>query len=212
MSTDGDIFHQSCYGLSMTNTNHGRGRNAAATREAILKAARHHFLHEGYDRAGLRGIAADAKIDPALICRYFGSKKQLFAEVLEGVSSNPMAIFSGDIDSCGARIAEAVLAPGSRNEHQLALIQLVTRSCTSTEASRLVHEHIEAQFIKPISQLLGGPQATQKTWLMASMLVGWIVLDQIKPANAVSQERLARMLQAIIAEDELSDSATLSES
>lgn len=186
----------------MSSTNRGRSRNASATRDAILEAARHHFLYEGYDRAGLRSIAADAGIDPALICRYFGSKKQLFAEVLESTSDNPMEIFGGDIDSCGLRIADAMLAPGSKSEQHLTFIQLVTRSSTSTEASRLVHEHIEKQFVKPVAQWLGGEHATQKAWMMASMLMGWVVLEQIKPANAVERNRLAATLQTIINRDD----------
>ena len=48
-------------------------------REAILHAARARFGAEGYDRATVRGIAADAGIDPSMVMRYFGSKRQLFA-------------------------------------------------------------------------------------------------------------------------------------
>lgn len=48
-------------------------------REAILRAARARFAAEGYDRATVRAIAADASIDPSMVVRYFGSKRQLFA-------------------------------------------------------------------------------------------------------------------------------------
>ena len=49
-----------------------RARNAAATRAAILQAARRRFAREGYDQTGLREVAADAGVDAALISRYFG--------------------------------------------------------------------------------------------------------------------------------------------
>ena len=59
-----------------------RRRNAAATREAILDSARRAFAQAGYDGAGVREIAAGAGITAMLVNRYFGSKEQLFAEVV----------------------------------------------------------------------------------------------------------------------------------
>jgi len=57
-----------------------RGRRGSeATKAAILDAARERFAADGYDRATIRTIAAEAEIDPALVMRYFGSKEQLFA-------------------------------------------------------------------------------------------------------------------------------------
>ncbi|MGH8793762.1 MAG: TetR family transcriptional regulator [Stackebrandtia sp.] len=52
---------------------------SADTRARILEAARDHFVRHGYDRATIRGIAADARIDPSMVMRYFGSKEKLFA-------------------------------------------------------------------------------------------------------------------------------------
>ena len=60
-----------------------RKRDAAATREAILKAATLRFATQGYERAGAREIAADAGVTAALVNRYFGSKEALFAEVIK---------------------------------------------------------------------------------------------------------------------------------
>jgi AcrR family transcriptional regulator len=52
--------------------------SSADTRAAILDAARRRFAIDGYERATIRGIAADARIDPAMVMRYFGSKDRLF--------------------------------------------------------------------------------------------------------------------------------------
>jgi len=52
-------------------------------REAILSAARARFAADGYDRATVRAIAADAGVDPSMVMRYFGSKRQLFARTAE---------------------------------------------------------------------------------------------------------------------------------
>ncbi|MBP1160872.1 AcrR family transcriptional regulator [Rhodococcus sp. PvR044] len=64
---------------SVGNTGPTRARNAEQTRADILAAARARFAADGFDRTTLRAVAADVGIDPALVIRYFGSKKDLFA-------------------------------------------------------------------------------------------------------------------------------------
>src|SRR5689334_23512502 len=54
-------------------------RRSDATRAAILAAARERFAADGYERATIRAIAADADIDPSMVMRYYGSKGKLFA-------------------------------------------------------------------------------------------------------------------------------------
>jgi len=55
-----------------------RPHDAAASRAALLEAARDLFRELGYERATTREIAARAGVDAALIARYFGSKENLF--------------------------------------------------------------------------------------------------------------------------------------
>ncbi|GAA4398156.1 TetR/AcrR family transcriptional regulator [Tsukamurella soli] len=56
-----------------------RTRDAARTRRDILAAARARFADDGFDRTTLRAVAADVGVDPALVMRYFGNKRGLFA-------------------------------------------------------------------------------------------------------------------------------------
>ncbi|MFG3299781.1 TetR family transcriptional regulator [Micromonospora chersina] len=60
-----------------------RARRSDATRAAILRAARERFAADGYERATIRAIAADARIDPSMVMRYYGSKEGLFAAAAE---------------------------------------------------------------------------------------------------------------------------------
>ena len=60
-----------------------RTRNATKTRADILAAARLRFGSDGYERTTLRAVAADVGVDPALVIRYFGSKRDLFAAAAE---------------------------------------------------------------------------------------------------------------------------------
>jgi AcrR family transcriptional regulator len=58
-------------------------RRSDATRAAILAAARERFAEDGYDRATVRAIARQARIDPSMVMRYFHSKEDLFAAVID---------------------------------------------------------------------------------------------------------------------------------
>jgi AcrR family transcriptional regulator len=59
-----------------------RRRDAAASRERLLRAAAALFGERGYDRTRSRDIGELAGVDPAMIARYFGGKAQLFIAVL----------------------------------------------------------------------------------------------------------------------------------
>ncbi|MGC5009846.1 TetR family transcriptional regulator [Streptosporangium sp. DT93] len=54
-------------------------RTSEDTKAAILAAARERFASDGYQRATIRAIAADADIDPSMVMRYYGNKDGLFA-------------------------------------------------------------------------------------------------------------------------------------
>ena len=56
-------------------------RNAAETRKRLLQAARRLFATANYVSVGIREIGAEAGVNPALISRYFGSKRNLCLEV-----------------------------------------------------------------------------------------------------------------------------------
>ncbi|GGK99113.1 TetR/AcrR family transcriptional regulator [Nocardia jinanensis] len=58
-------------------------RSSSETKAVILTAARERFAADGYDRATIRSIAADAEIDPAMVMRYYGNKERLFAAATE---------------------------------------------------------------------------------------------------------------------------------
>jgi AcrR family transcriptional regulator len=182
-----------------------RPRNAATTRAAILDAARDCFVREAYDRVGVRQIAGEAGVDAALICRYFGSKEELFAEVLSTLGGDPMEVFAGKREDFGWRVARAMLDPDCCPEREsMEFLNVAVRSTMSPSAGRLVRRHIEKRFIGPLSGWLGGADAISKAWLTASILSGVALMRSIacgpdcsggEAEAAIS--RLAALLQAV---------------
>lgn len=61
----------------------GRRRDAAATRQALLDAARTLFDSHGFRGTTVRAIGERAGVDQALIARYFGGKAELYQAVLD---------------------------------------------------------------------------------------------------------------------------------
>src|SRR5262249_41583922 len=62
---------------------HARPLRSQPTRDRILEAAKRIFARDGYDRATIRAIAAEADINPAMVMRYYGSKDGLFTAVTD---------------------------------------------------------------------------------------------------------------------------------
>lgn len=61
----------------------GRRPGNHDTRGHILDVAFAAFLQGGYEHTSVRGIARRAGVDPALVHRYFGSKKDLFLAAIQ---------------------------------------------------------------------------------------------------------------------------------
>ena len=93
----------------------GRRAGDSGTREAILAASRKRFAEHGYDGATIRGIAADAGVDPALVHHFFGSKERLFAAAMRlpvvpgELIAAALAAGPGPGDSLGEHLVRTVL-------------------------------------------------------------------------------------------------------
>lgn len=67
----------------MGNGTQARTRDAARSRDALLRAAKELFAQHGYAGTTLRQIGDLAGVDAALVARYFGSKTALYVASLE---------------------------------------------------------------------------------------------------------------------------------
>ena len=87
----------------------GRRPGTGDTRSQILEAARTAFGERGFDAATIRGIAAVARVDPALVHHYFSTKADLYAAAIElplAPSTVIPQVFAGDAAGLGRRITE----------------------------------------------------------------------------------------------------------
>jgi AcrR family transcriptional regulator len=149
-------------------------RNPAGTRARILEAAKLRFSMENYESVGVRDIAGDAGVDAALVNRYFGSKQELFAEVIAGVFRlDRMLPANPGLNRLGSFIARDLMSTndGCHWSEGCDPLQLLLRSAASPTASSVVSAGFHTEFVAPLAKLLGGTDAR----LRAAMIVAYII-------------------------------------
>jgi AcrR family transcriptional regulator len=145
-----------------------RPRDAAATRAALLDAARHRFASDGYERASVRRIAADAGVSQALIFRYFGSKDQLFVEALAAATRD---LLDGPLAGAPTRILDGILrapaTPGT--EHPL---MALLRSTGEPRAAERLRQTLVGGVSERLAAMSDRPDADLRADLVAAWLLG----------------------------------------
>jgi AcrR family transcriptional regulator len=180
----------------------GRRRDSTATRAAILQAARRRFASEPFEQVGLREIAGDAGVDPALIVRYFRSKEELFKSIVEACGEAE-EVWSGDRSGFGERVAREIANEGERSDG-FEDILIALRSTASPRACALSQEALKTQLMEPLAAWLGGPEPEARTRLLTALFMGGVVSLAMAPSDYPGRdrfiERLALELQAIVDE------------
>jgi AcrR family transcriptional regulator len=161
----------------------GRRRSAEQTRATILTAARERFAADGYERATIRSIAADAAIDPALVIRYYGSKEKLFAAAAEFDLGLP-DLSTLPRDRLGVLLAEHFL---ERWESDDTLMALLRAGVTNEAAADRLRQIFAAQLGPAIAQLTGdGPGAATRAGLVATQTLGLALCRFVLPITPVA--------------------------
>jgi AcrR family transcriptional regulator len=143
-------------------------RTSEETKAAILAAARERFGAAGFQAATIRGIAADAGIDPSMVMRYFGNKDKLFAAAAEFDLRLPD--FSElDRAEVGRSLVGHFL---ERWEGDEALVILLRSSATNTEAAQRMQSIFTTQLEPLVANLVPAAEARQRSGLIATQVLG----------------------------------------
>ncbi|WP_410810584.1 TetR family transcriptional regulator [Micromonospora sp. 067-2] len=144
-------------------------RRSDATRAAILRAARERFAADGYERATIRAIAADARIDPSMVMRYYGSKEGLFTAAAEFDLHLP-DLTAVPVGQVGEVLIRHFLARWEGDETLTALLRAASTNPGSAERMR----DIFARQLVTIVATFGTDPATtaRRAGLVASQILG----------------------------------------
>ena len=183
----------------MPDTPPARRRNAAATREAILTSARRAFAQAGYDGAGVREIAAGAGVTAMLVNRYFGSKEQLFAEVLAATSATPTILTRENLKSSNLpeTIAATLVDITQAADTPLEGFLIMLHSASSKRAAEIGREQIERGHQKTLTAALAGDLAPQRAALMLSLVAGFQVMRQMIGLSALAEAERSDLIKVL---------------
>jgi AcrR family transcriptional regulator len=144
-------------------------RRSDATRAAILAAARERFAADGYERATIRAIGADAGIDPSMVMRYYGSKDKLFAAAAAFDLRLP------DLDALPNGQLGALLVAHflDRWESDDTLMALLRAAVTNEAAAERMREVFATQVAPAVQTVAPDPaEAAVRSGLLASQILG----------------------------------------
>lgn len=146
---------------------------AAATHDAILRAALRRFGEADYDQVALAEIARDAEVTVQTVLRRFGSKDGLIAAATAlGVQEVRRARWQATPGNLGDVMRELIAhyeAWGARSLRLLAQEQRVAAIRLATQAGRkLHHAWVEHMFAPALAGRRGGARATLRAQLIAA--------------------------------------------
>jgi len=141
----------------------------------ILAAARDVFAEWGYDRASIRGIAAQAGVDPALVHHYFGNKDSLFQAAIQSpIDPGELlteALTGKGLDGLGERLVRVFLRvwDSPAGKPAAAMVRsMVGRDWTT----RLLREFLVSQVFRHIKAAGVVTEPERRFPLIASQMIG----------------------------------------
>jgi AcrR family transcriptional regulator len=123
----------------------GRRPGASGTREQIAVAARTLFAELGYERTSFRKIAAAAGVDPALVVHFYGSKEDLFRQVMAlppAIADALVGLAGGPRETVGRRLAEVVVGALENPASRTITLGRIRCATTHPDAAALVRETV----------------------------------------------------------------------
>jgi AcrR family transcriptional regulator len=169
-----------------------RAERRRNTEQRILDAARASFAEHGFERTTIRAIAAVAKVDPALVMQYFGSKQALFKQAARITPSDPLA--EGPEHLTELLLSTLGLKIGELPEASLAMMRSML---THPEAAETARSTLDQQ-IEQISAAIPAEDARVRAALIMATMVGVTISHQLLSLDALrdaSPEQIASLLR-----------------
>jgi AcrR family transcriptional regulator len=154
----------------------GRWRTGQQSKQRIVDAARDSFMRDGYERATVRGIAADAGVDVAMVYYFFGNKEGLFsASVLTG-PEHPLhqlaTLLDDNPDDIGNRLARRFLEHWDEGGVFEPLLTLWRSAAIHPQARNVLHDALAGPMAERVAAEFGVPDAELRVELVATHLMG----------------------------------------
>jgi len=179
----------------------GRRPGDVDTRGAILAAARDEFADGGFDGATIRGIAARAGVDPALVYHYFGAKDKLFEAAIDlpvaPETFLPQVFATVDRNRIGEIVTRQFLSVWEDASNRPVFMAMLRSVVGNEQAASLVRERLSKQVFGPIAEVLGIPDAALRANLIGAQFIGLALaryVGRVEPLASADVETLVTAL------------------
>lgn len=168
----------------------GRPRGGeTGARDRIVGAAVVEFGELGYDGATIRGIAARAGVDAALVHHYFGTKADLFGDAI-GAPMRPDVDIPGMLAApradLGERIVRYVLDAWEKPEVRGRGVVLLRSAIGNRLTTPLLAGFLSRELLGRIAAAIETPDADLRAGLVASQMAGLLVTRYVLKLPSVA--------------------------
>lgn len=158
-------------------------------------------MRDGYDRATVRAIAADAGVDVAMVYYFFDSKEGLFtASALVG-PEHPLqhlaTLLDEGADEIGPRLVRRFLEHWDEGAEYEPLLTLWRAAAIQPQARKVLHDCVAGPMAGRVAKEFGVTDAELRVELVASHLAGLAFARyqlKIEPLASTSIEDLVALL------------------
>ncbi len=170
-----------------------RGRPRAGesdARDRIMAAAVEEFGEAGYDGATIRGIAARAGVDSALVHHHFGTKADLFGETIQAPMRPDLAlpeILAGPRDRVGERIVRYILETWEQPDVRRRGIVLLRSAIGNKLTTPLLAGFLSRELLSRIARSLDTTDADLRAALAASQIAGMLIARYVLRLPALAE-------------------------
>jgi AcrR family transcriptional regulator len=177
-----------------------RDERRRRTEATILEAARELFAADGFERTTIRGVAARAGIDPALVMQHFGSKEGLFTAATQW-SNQHQSILTATPDSLPAAALTDLLSHFEEDEDRESAAALMRNCLTHPAALALMRDQVMCDRKAAVAAALEGPDVELRAALFAACMIGLGMsryLIKLEPVASASHEDLHRLMEPVL--------------
>lgn len=164
------------------------------TESAILDAARQQFGEHGFERTTIRGVAAQAGIDPALVMQYYGNKEQLFASAARWSEQDTRVEQAEVADVPTAALAD-MFGHFEDAPDREAMIALMRNCLTHPTAAQVLRDDVMGGRAAAVAGKIDGPDAELRAALVGACMIGLGMaryLLEAEPVASASREQIVR--------------------
>jgi AcrR family transcriptional regulator len=193
-------------GQSRRTGRSGRRTGDSGTSEAILDAARAQFAEHGYRGATIRAIAARAKVDPALVHHFYGTKEALFAAAMR-LPVVPSEALTAAFESepaeggPGEQVVRSALTLWETDGLKETFLGLLKSAVTSEEAAIMLREFVAESILGTLVRVVGvkgtGAEVEYRAAMVATQMLGLAMTRLVLGLPAVTQVTVAELAATI---------------